>query len=278
MSTPASPRSRAATSAARARRVALRRSSCRSERRRELGARSASTTSATRWPPPRPSLAMGVDRRGGPRRPAQLRRRPAPARAGGRDRRRPLRQRLQGDQRRRRGRGDRLLRRWRARDPRRLAQGRLVVRGPRAAGRRALHRLLPDRRGGGAPARRPRADAMAGVQLHRCGDLEAAVHAAAAAAEPGDVVLLAPACASFDAYRDYEERGEHFRELVEAMAMRAPATPPQARARAPGRVLDAAHGDPLPARLRRRHGLQRQLDHVAARRVRRRRATTSSAP
>ena len=33
---------------------------------------------------------------------------------------------------------------------------------------------------------------------------------------PGDVVLLAPACASFDAYRDYEERGEHFRELVES--------------------------------------------------------------
>jgi len=55
---------------------------------------------------------------------------------------------------------------------------------------------------------------MAGVELHRSGDLEGAVHAAAAAAEPGDVVLLAPACASFDAYRDYEQRGEHFREIV----------------------------------------------------------------
>jgi UDP-N-acetylmuramoylalanine--D-glutamate ligase len=58
---------------------------------------------------------------------------------------------------------------------------------------------------------------MAGVELQRSGDLEAAVHAAAAAAEPGDVVLLAPACASFDAYRDYEQRGEHFREIVEAL-------------------------------------------------------------
>jgi UDP-N-acetylmuramoylalanine--D-glutamate ligase len=57
----------------------------------------------------------------------------------------------------------------------------------------------------------------AGVQLHRSGDLESAVRAAAAAAEPGDVVLLAPACASFDAYRDFEQRGDHFREIVEGL-------------------------------------------------------------
>jgi UDP-N-acetylmuramoylalanine--D-glutamate ligase len=61
------------------------------------------------------------------------------------------------------------------------------------------------------------AAAQTGVQLHRCGGLEAAVRAAAAAAAPGDVVLLAPACASFDAYRDYEHRGEHFREIVEGL-------------------------------------------------------------
>jgi UDP-N-acetylmuramoylalanine--D-glutamate ligase len=54
----------------------------------------------------------------------------------------------------------------------------------------------------------------AGVERKRCADLDDAVRAAAAEAEPGDVVLLAPACASFDAYRDFEERGEHFRRLV----------------------------------------------------------------
>jgi UDP-N-acetylmuramoylalanine--D-glutamate ligase len=54
----------------------------------------------------------------------------------------------------------------------------------------------------------------AGVD-HRRGDgLADAVRAAAADATSGEVVLLAPACASFDAYRDYEERGEHFRSLV----------------------------------------------------------------
>jgi len=53
-----------------------------------------------------------------------------------------------------------------------------------------------------------------GVELQRCDGLAEAVRSASAAASPGDVVLLAPACASFDAYRDFEERGEHFRSLV----------------------------------------------------------------
>ena len=47
-----------------------------------------------------------------------------------------------------------------------------------------------------------------------CGDLKGAVAAAATAARAGDVVLLSPACASWDQYRDYVERGEHFLELV----------------------------------------------------------------
>ncbi|MET0271169.1 MAG: UDP-N-acetylmuramoyl-L-alanine--D-glutamate ligase [Sphingomonas sp.] len=50
------------------------------------------------------------------------------------------------------------------------------------------------------------------------GTLEAAVRAAAAAAKPGEVVLLSPACASFDQFRDFEARGDAFRALVEALA------------------------------------------------------------
>jgi UDP-N-acetylmuramoylalanine--D-glutamate ligase len=58
----------------------------------------------------------------------------------------------------------------------------------------------------------------AGVELRRCpGGVEEAVAAATLAARPGEVVLLAPACASFDAYADFEARGEHFRSLVEGL-------------------------------------------------------------
>jgi UDP-N-acetylmuramoylalanine--D-glutamate ligase len=55
---------------------------------------------------------------------------------------------------------------------------------------------------------------VAGVRFHRAGDLAAAVAAAAADATPGDVVLLSPACASFDQYENFEARGEDFRRLV----------------------------------------------------------------
>jgi UDP-N-acetylmuramoylalanine--D-glutamate ligase len=49
--------------------------------------------------------------------------------------------------------------------------------------------------------------------------LEVAVRRAAAAAQPGDVVLLAPACASFDQFRNYEHRGKVFKEIVRALAV-----------------------------------------------------------
>ena len=54
--------------------------------------------------------------------------------------------------------------------------------------------------------------------VEQSGTLEAAVVHAAAAARPGDTVLLSPACASFDQFRDYEARGDAFRAAVEALA------------------------------------------------------------
>jgi UDP-N-acetylmuramoylalanine--D-glutamate ligase len=59
--------------------------------------------------------------------------------------------------------------------------------------------------------------AQAGVEIADCGTLERALEMASAEAKPGEVVLLSPACASFDAFKDFEERGDRFRELVEGL-------------------------------------------------------------
>ena len=59
--------------------------------------------------------------------------------------------------------------------------------------------------------------AVSGVHIQRSGTLEQAVEDASAAASEGQVVLLSPACASFDAFRDFEERGDRFRDLVGAL-------------------------------------------------------------
>jgi UDP-N-acetylmuramoylalanine--D-glutamate ligase len=63
------------------------------------------------------------------------------------------------------------------------------------------------------------AAALAGrIDVHRAASIDEAVERAAALARPGDVVLLSPACASQDQFRDFEDRGEHFRRAVRALA------------------------------------------------------------
>jgi UDP-N-acetylmuramoylalanine--D-glutamate ligase len=59
-----------------------------------------------------------------------------------------------------------------------------------------------------------RALSPAGVAVRELGELEPALRAAAQAASDGQTVLLSPACASYDQYRNFEARGEHFRALV----------------------------------------------------------------
>ena len=59
---------------------------------------------------------------------------------------------------------------------------------------------------------------LAGVDHEVSGDLETAVRTAAKNAKPGEVVLLAPACASYDQFHDFEERGDAFRRIVAEVA------------------------------------------------------------
>ena len=55
------------------------------------------------------------------------------------------------------------------------------------------------------------------MPVKNCGKLEIAVREAARDSQPGDTVLLSPACASFDQFRDFEDRGDQFRELVRGL-------------------------------------------------------------
>jgi UDP-N-acetylmuramoylalanine--D-glutamate ligase len=59
------------------------------------------------------------------------------------------------------------------------------------------------------------------VPTERADSLGEAVSAARRAAASGDVVLLSPACASFDMFDDFEDRGRQFKELVASLASKA---------------------------------------------------------
>ena len=83
-----------------------------------------------------------------------------------------------------------------------------ALREPVAAACRAVYLIGED-----APLI-ARALADGDVPVEDCRELERAVAAARAAAAAGEVVLLSPACASFDQFVDYEARGERFREIV----------------------------------------------------------------
>ncbi len=62
------------------------------------------------------------------------------------------------------------------------------------------------------------------TSVNRSEMLGEAVREAMAAARPGDVVMLSPACASFDQFRDFEARGDQFRQIVEALLEPQPST------------------------------------------------------
>ena len=105
-----------------------------------------------------------------------------------------------------------------------LAQRAIVILGGEGKGQdfaplapavkaQAKHVLLIGR--DAAPIRR--ALAKSGVALESMPSLESAVKRAAQLARPGDAVLLSPACASFDMFRDYRHRGEAFAAAVKAL-------------------------------------------------------------
>lgn len=70
----------------------------------------------------------------------------------------------------------------------------------------------------GAATEKIAAELEGAVQMQRVGTLGRAVTAALEQAKPGDTVLLAPACASFDQYENFEQRGREFKEIVARLA------------------------------------------------------------
>ena len=74
--------------------------------------------------------------------------------------------------------------------------------------------------GRSAPEIEAAARAAGYENVHRAGTLQEAVTQASALAQPGDTVLLAPACASFDMFRDFEDRGDQFKAAVRGLTRR----------------------------------------------------------
>jgi len=72
----------------------------------------------------------------------------------------------------------------------------------------------------GAAAEKIESQIKNAVEVVAAGTLESAVKQATASAQPGDIVLLAPACASFDQFENYEHRGRVFKKLVGGMLTR----------------------------------------------------------
>ena len=73
----------------------------------------------------------------------------------------------------------------------------------------------------GAAADKIEKEIAGSVAIERAGTMQRAVEIAWHAAQPGDVVLLAPACASFDQFRNYEERGRLFKDLVRQVGQKS---------------------------------------------------------
>jgi UDP-N-acetylmuramoylalanine--D-glutamate ligase len=69
----------------------------------------------------------------------------------------------------------------------------------------------------GAAAAKIESELHGVVPIHSCETLDKAVAAAAAAARPGEVVVLAPACSSYDQFENYEQRGTVFKQLVKEL-------------------------------------------------------------
>ena len=94
--------------------------------------------------------------------------------------------------------------------------------------------------------------------MEMVGTLERAVERAEQIAHPGNIVLLAPACASFDQFENYEHRGRVFKELVHKLVERAAAVVPggvlaQRRVEAVGGRPEELEAEPV--------GIERDVAH-----------------